>query len=113
MPSAEHFDPESSLYDHAVRRSPERILLTEHFRCVPQIIEFSIPALLRRQDQPLRADRSLFDPVRPVFVPDGTRQPLPPYGDVNVAEADALVAQVSAWWQIRLISANRSASSAC
>ena len=40
VPSAEHFDPDGSLYDHAVRRSPERILLTEHFRCVPQIIEF-------------------------------------------------------------------------
>ncbi|MGW4942457.1 AAA domain-containing protein [Actinoplanes sp. NPDC004185] len=96
VPSAEHFDPESSLYDHAVRRSPERILLTEHFRCVPQIIEFSSRHYYDGKIQPLRADRAVHAPVRPVFVPDGTRQPLPPYGDVNVAEADALVAQVSA-----------------
>ncbi|AGZ39530.1 AAA domain-containing protein [Actinoplanes friuliensis] len=96
VPSAEHFDPESSLYDHAVRRSPERILLTEHFRCVPQIIEFSSRHYYDGKIQPLRADRPLSTPVRPVFIADGVRQPLPPYGDVNVAEADALVAQVAA-----------------
>ncbi|MEU7907012.1 AAA domain-containing protein [Actinoplanes sp. NPDC049118] len=96
VPSAEHFDPESSLYDHAVRRSPERILLTEHFRCVPQIIEFSSRHYYDGKIQPLRADRPLSAPVRPVFIPDGVRQPLAPYGDVNVAEADALVAQVAA-----------------
>ena len=95
VPSAEHFDPESSLYDHAVRRSPERILLTEHFRCVPQIIEFSSRHYYDGKIQPLRADRALSAPVRAVFIPDGVRQPLPPYGDVNVAEADALVARVA------------------
>jgi very-short-patch-repair endonuclease len=94
VPSAEHFDPESSLYDHAVRRSPERILLTEHFRCVPQIIEFSSRHYYDGKIQPLRADRALVAPVRPVFIPDGTRQPLAGFGDVNLAEADALVAQI-------------------
>src|SRR3982751_3965633 len=73
VPSAEHFDPESSLYDHAVRRSPERILLTEHFRCVPQIIEFSSRHYYDGKIQPLRADRALSRPVRAVFIPDGTR----------------------------------------
>ncbi len=96
VPSAEHFDPESSLYDHAVRRSPERILLTEHFRCVPQIIEFSSRHYYDGKIQPLRADRALSTPVRAVFIPDGVRQPLPPFGDVNAAEADALVARVAA-----------------
>jgi very-short-patch-repair endonuclease len=95
VPSAEHFDPESSLYDHAVRRSPERILLTEHFRCVPQIIEFSSRHYYDGKIMPLRADRPSFSPVRPIFVPAGVRQPLPEFGDVNVAEAEALVAQVA------------------
>ena len=96
VPSAEHFDPESSLYDHAVRRSPERILLTEHFRCVPQIIEFSSKHYYDHKIMPLRADRPSFEPIRTVFLADGVRQPLAPYGDVNVAEADALVAQLAA-----------------
>ena len=98
VPSAEHFDPDGSLYDHAVRRSPERILLTEHFRCVPQIIEFSSRHYYDSKIEPLRTDRStaLGDPVRAVFVANGVRQPLPEYGDVNVAEADALVEQVAA-----------------
>jgi very-short-patch-repair endonuclease len=96
VPSAEHFDPESSLYDHAVRRSPERILLTEHFRCVPQIIEFSSRHYYDGRIMPLRADRPSVPPVRAIFVPDGVRQALPAYGDVNVAEADALISQVAA-----------------
>ena len=70
VPSAEHFDPESSLYDHAVRRSPERILLTEHFRCVPQIIEFSSKHYYDGKIMPLRADRPSFTPIRTVFLPD-------------------------------------------
>jgi very-short-patch-repair endonuclease len=96
VPSAEHFDPESSLYDHAVRRSPERILLTEHFRCVPQIIEFSSRHYYDGKIMPLRADRPALDPVRTVFLPEGVRQPLQPYGDVNTAEAAALVDRVAA-----------------
>jgi very-short-patch-repair endonuclease len=94
VPSAEHFDPESSLYDHAVRRSPERILLTEHFRCVPQIIEFSSKHYYAGKIMPLRADRPSFAPIRTVFLPSGVRQPVAPYGDVNVAEAEALIGQV-------------------
>ena len=95
VPSAEHFDPESSLYDHAVRRSPERILLTEHFRCVPQIIEFSSRHYYDGKIMPLRADRPAFAPIRTVFLPGGVRQPLGGFGDVNVAEAEALVQQVA------------------
>jgi very-short-patch-repair endonuclease len=98
MPSAEHFDTESSLYDHAVRRSPQRILLTEHFRSVPPIIAFSSDTYYDRKIQPLRADRpvGLGAPVTAVPVPDGRRQSLPEYGQVNVAEAEALVARATA-----------------
>ncbi|WP_236718003.1 AAA domain-containing protein [Actinoplanes sp. TFC3] len=95
VPSAEHFDPESSLYDHAVRRSPERILLTEHFRCVPQIIDFSSRHYYDGKIQPLRADTSTLDPVRTQHVPTGLRAPVSPFGEVNVPEADALVARVA------------------
>jgi hypothetical protein len=98
VPSAAHFDTESSLYDHAVRRSPERILLTEHFRCVPAIIDFSSRTYYAGKIQPLRADRpvGLGPPVVAVPVPDGRRELLPDHGQVNVAEAEALVARVAA-----------------
>ncbi|MEH0823175.1 MULTISPECIES: AAA domain-containing protein [unclassified Micromonospora] len=98
VPSAEHFDPESSLYDHAVRRSPERILLTEHFRSVPAIIGFSSQTYYGGEIEPLRTDRppGIGEPVVAVHVPEGIRQDLSTYGNVNVAEAEALVAQVVA-----------------
>ncbi|MFY1700604.1 AAA domain-containing protein [Micromonospora sp. WMMA1923] len=98
VPSAEHFDPESSLYDHAVRRSPERILLTEHFRSVPAIIGFSSDTYYGGEIEPLRTDRpaGIGDPVTAVYVPEGIRQDLPTYGNVNVAEAEALVTRVAA-----------------
>ncbi|SCL53627.1 Part of AAA domain-containing protein [Micromonospora citrea] len=98
VPSAEHFDPESSLYDHAVRRSPERILLTEHFRSVPAIIGFSSQTYYGGEIEPLRTDRpaGIGEPVIAVHVPEGIRQDLPTYGNVNVAEAEALVERVAA-----------------
>ncbi|MFC0532285.1 AAA domain-containing protein [Phytohabitans kaempferiae] len=97
VPSAEHFDTESSLYDHAVRRSPQRILLTEHFRSVPEIIGFSSGAYYDGKIQPLRAAHSGLDrSLVAVHVPAGRRVTLPEYGEVNVAEAEALVARVAA-----------------
>lgn len=95
VPSAEHFDPESSLYDHAVRRSPERILLTEHFRCVPQIIEFSSRHYYDSKIMPLRADRPALPPIRAEFCSEGTRENLPGVGDINPAEANALVDRIT------------------
>ncbi|HEY2674375.1 MAG TPA: AAA domain-containing protein, partial [Rugosimonospora sp.] len=97
VPSSAHFDTESSLYDHAVRRSPERILLTEHFRCVPAIIAFSSDTYYDRKIQPLRADlpAGIDNPVNAVFVPGGLREPREDFGEVNVAEAEALVSRVA------------------
>jgi hypothetical protein len=76
-----------------VRRSPQRILLTEHFRSVPAIIRFSSGAYYDGKVQPLRADHpaGLDTAVVAVHVPDGQRVSLPEYGEVNVAEAEALV----------------------
>jgi very-short-patch-repair endonuclease len=97
VPSANQFDPEGSLYDHAVRRS-DRILLTEHFRCVPQIIEFSSANYYDHKIEPLRTDRlaGIGAPVRAVHVPGGVRQVVGSFGDVNVEEAHLLVEQVRA-----------------
>ncbi|MFI1996073.1 AAA domain-containing protein [Actinoplanes sp. NPDC020271] len=95
VPSANQFDPEGSLYDHAVRRS-DRILLTEHFRCVPQIIEFSSANYYDHKIEPLRTDRpaGIGAPVRTVHAPAGIRQAVGSFGDVNVEEARLLVERV-------------------
>ncbi|MFI5958571.1 AAA domain-containing protein [Cryptosporangium sp. NPDC051539] len=94
LPSWPLFDVTTSLYDHAVRRSPEPLMLTEHFRCVPEIISFSSEQWYDGTVQPLRADRGKLDPMRVVRVP-GAREKRDRYGEVNLAEADALVATIS------------------
>ncbi|MEN3307005.1 MAG: hypothetical protein V7603_3207 [Micromonosporaceae bacterium] len=97
VPSGPHFDTESSLYDHAVRRSPERILLTEHFRCVPTIIAFSSDHYYDGKIQPLRADQpaGIGPAVAAVYVPGGLREQRPEFGEVNVPEAEALVTRLA------------------
>ena len=92
FPNALLLDLESSLYDASARLFPGVVRLREHFRCLPQIIEFSSQHYYGGEIQPLREETSrLPGPVvRAVHVPDGVRQDLA-VGDVNEAEANALV----------------------
>lgn len=82
------FDLNASLYDLAFQKFPGEIMLTEHFRSLPGIIDFSNTHVYDGRIIPLR-DR----PPRPgwkalgtIKVTDGYRQ-----GDINVPEADAVV----------------------
>ncbi|MBO2457299.1 AAA domain-containing protein [Actinomadura violacea] len=96
FPNALLLDMESSLYDASARLFPGVVRLREHFRCLPRIIEFSSQHYYGGEIQPLReesADRPPGPIVRAVHVPDGVRRDLP-IGNVNEAEADALVDQV-------------------
>ena len=82
------FDPDNSLYDIAFQKFPGVVMLTEHFRCLPQIIAFSnIHAYNNRiiplRDQPPHPGWSALGAVR---VLDGYRD-----GFVNEPEADAVV----------------------
>jgi len=92
FPQALLLDLESSLYDASARLFPGVVRLREHFRCLPQIIEFSSQRYYGGEIQPLREETSrLPGPiVRAVHVPDGVRQDLA-IGNVNEAEAQALV----------------------
>ena len=92
---AESFDRESSLFDHGKRRFGNRIVLREHFRCMPEIIRFSndlcyhdTPLIPLRQYPPER-----LEPLQIVHVPSGYRE-----GEgsrvVNRPEAEQLVHQV-------------------
>lgn len=86
-------EPTRSLFDEAVMRYGGKITLTEHRRCVPEIIEFSnmiayAPDNVRLQPvREVRADR--LPPFRIIHTPEGyesgKRQ------SINQIEADALV----------------------
>jgi len=95
VPLAMHYDADTSLFTHAAIRYGDRLVLQEHFRCMPEIIQFSNALCYR--DRPLVPLRQFgSDRLRPVIqvrrVPDGV------YRDdqVNEAEARAIVEQVLA-----------------
>ena len=54
IPHAEWFDLKTSLYNTALRVFPSRLLLKEHFRCVPEIIGFSNQLCYSNEIIPLR-----------------------------------------------------------
>jgi very-short-patch-repair endonuclease len=82
------FDPDNSLYDVAFQKFPGVVMLTEHFRCLPQIIAFSNTyaynnRIIPLRDQPPSPNWSALGVVKVV---DGYRK-----GDVNEPEAEAVV----------------------
>jgi very-short-patch-repair endonuclease len=81
-------DPDNSLYDLAFQKFPDVVMLTEHFRCLPDIIQFSNihaydGAIIPLRDQPPHPGWAAVGAVK---VLDGYRR-----GDVNEPEADAVV----------------------
>lgn len=86
------FDPDNSLYDVAFQKFPGVVMLTEHFRCLPPIIEFSNIHAYNQRIIPLRdqVPRPGWLPLGAVRVLDGYRS-----GDVNEPEADAIVSLVA------------------
>ena len=54
IPHAEWFDLKTSFYNTALRVFPSRLLLKEHFRCVPEIIGFSNDLCYSDEIIPLR-----------------------------------------------------------
>ncbi len=89
-------DPQTSLFDLAKERFSGRLVLTEHRRCVPEIIGFSNQIAYEPEGirlVPVRqygAER--LDPIKPVFVRDGyTRGNT---DKINPPEADAIVDQI-------------------
>jgi Superfamily I DNA and RNA helicases and helicase subunits len=95
LPFGELFEPTNSLFDQAKVRFGGVIALREHFRCMPEIIEFSNRiAYTTRSLIPLRqygADR--LDPIKTVYLPHGYRE-----GGrqaINRPEADEIVERIS------------------
>ena len=88
------FRPDTSLYEHTERAFPSHIMLKEHFRCVPEIIDFSNRNFYDGQLIPLRQpppDR--LPPLRHTFVP-GAFEEGAGYRVRNTLEARKIVEQI-------------------
>jgi very-short-patch-repair endonuclease len=95
QPHGSEMTPDKSIYDLArVVFAGNSVMLKEHFRCVPAIIEFSNREFYENDIRPLRvpkANERLDPPLVDVFVKGGYR-----HGDVNKTEAKAVVDEIEA-----------------
>lgn len=85
---------DSSLFEHADRAFRARVMLREHFRCVPEIIRFS-NSFYSGKLVPLRLvpARDRITPLRRVYIAEGASQGRD--GRIhNDAEAEAIVATI-------------------
>jgi very-short-patch-repair endonuclease len=93
QPHGSEMTPDKSIYDLArVVFAGNSVMLKEHFRCVPAIIEFSNREFYENDIRPLRvpkANERLDPPLVDVFVKGGNRK-----GDVNDPEAKAVVDEI-------------------
>lgn len=91
LPHSSTLGYDNSFFDQAVIRFAGRVRLREHFRCMPEIIQFSNN--LSYQYEPLIPLRQYgfdrLDPVKTTFVPDGIREGTSTSA-VNRAEAEAI-----------------------
>jgi len=96
IPHSDALGLEGNLFSQAELRFPDRIRLREHFRCMPEIIQFSNNLSYSTEPLiPLRqygADR--LEPVRTIFVKEGYRKGSSDDLE-NPPEADAIVAQIA------------------
>lgn len=94
QPHGAQMTPDRSIYDLArVVFAGNSVMLKEHFRCVPAIIEFSNREFYQGDIRPLRvpkANERLDPPLVDVFVKGGNRRG----GDVNEPEAKAIVDEI-------------------
>ncbi len=85
--------PERSIYDlYKVVFARSSVMLKEHFRCVPAIIEYSKREFYNHELRPLRlpkASERLDPPLIDVLVEDGHRN-----GDINLPEARYIVDEI-------------------
>jgi superfamily I DNA and/or RNA helicase len=99
VPHHHALSAQSSLYGNAKIRFGQNIVLREHFRCMPEIIQFSNDLCYASNGTPLDPLRSYpANRLKPLVVrrvPDGYRKGSS-QNALNEPEADALVAQIIA-----------------
>jgi superfamily I DNA and/or RNA helicase len=97
IPNKMQFDIRTSLYDTANRIFDSKIVLKEHYRCVPEIIQFSNDLMYGGMIDPLRLPigSEVFEPpVNAIRVEDGYRLE-GTSKSINEPEAEAIVEYIS------------------
>jgi len=97
IPQKERLDLQTSLYEIALRIFPGNLMLKEHFRCVPEIIQFSNDQFYGGEIEELRMPNKsemLDPPIRTIRVINGRREEST--AAINFPEAQSLVEQVVA-----------------
>lgn len=95
IPNAHLYDGSTSVYDLARQSFGGTIALREHFRCVPDIIEFSNALCYDFEIRPLRDPSNVQRPFVAEFVVDGASE------DGRVGKTNRL----EAYWAVSLIEA--------
>jgi very-short-patch-repair endonuclease len=99
IPFHSAFSPQSSLYGNAKIRFGQSVVLREHFRCMPEIIQFSNDLCYANNGTPLDPLRAYpanrLTPLVVRHVPDGYRTGSSENA-TNEPEADAVLAQIMA-----------------
>lgn len=97
VPHRHALSPQSSLYGNAKIRFNQNIVLREHFRCMPEIIQFSNELCYESNGTPLDPLRAYpanrLEPLVLRHVSDGYRQGSSTHAQ-NLPEAEAIVAQI-------------------
>lgn len=91
IPNSVHFSTTSSLFDIAKIKMTDIVTLTEHFRCIEELIGFSNKLSYNGQLKVLRDQlpKDRLDPVlEPIFIDNGYEET---NGQVNKAEAEIIV----------------------
>ncbi|MGD6961519.1 AAA domain-containing protein [Fictibacillus phosphorivorans] len=97
IPHKNRFEMKTSLYDITSQVFDSKIPLKEHFRCVPEIIQFSNDLMYGGQMDPLRlplGNEKITPPVKAVRVEDGFRMEHTTK-TINRPEAESLVEYIS------------------
>lgn len=93
IPNGHLFDVRTSIYDMAKSSGFKSLMLTEHFRCLPEIIEFSNQLSYSGRVKSLRdASMVAMNPVVNYRVLNGKRN----LGKVNLVEAEHIASLISA-----------------
>lgn len=98
IPHRHALSPQSSLYGNAKIRFSQNVVLREHFRCMPEIIQFSNDLCYASNGTPLDPLRAYpanrLQPLVLRHIADGYRTGGSQHAQ-NIPEADAIVAQIA------------------
>lgn len=96
QPHASILTPDMSLYDMASSLYPSIVMLLEHFRCHPDIIDYSNRNFYDHKIKPMRISRQserIDPPLISIYLPEGSRSGTSTRY-INVQEADAIIAEM-------------------